>query len=509
VTLRIVSTPIIGAGLTRIGVDRQSGSPWFEAIPQNAGEWKARAEAIRASLVHADWLDALAPAFGASGAAADRLARAAKSGFAVTTGQQPGLFGGPLYTWWKALTALSFADRLEKETGLPVVPIFWAATDDSDYAEAAGTVLSTHSGAERICLPPVDDNSRSLAEVDLGDVSSQFERLVAATGSAPNGSVLEIVRSAYSPGHTIGSSYVDLLRKILEPLGIAVLDAAHPAVRVAAFPVLTQALAQSQQIEGALMLRSAELKTQKLSAQVKVVKGRSLVFSIAKGERDRVRIKDAPSVAESAEPGSLSPNVLLRPIVERSIVPTVAYIGGPAEVAYFAQVTAVADAMNATRPVVVPRWSGMVVEPRIERILDRYKLTAEDFRDPHAVETRMARESLSPDLVNRIQDLRKVVDSSVAELSAAPGADIVAPAVMEGLKRNVAHRIERLERRYTAAVKRDGNEALQDVAIARGALFPEGAPQERALNFVPLLARYGDEIISSAMTEISAHTAKL
>ena len=121
----------------------------------------------------------------------------------------------------------------------------------------------------------------------------------------------------------------------------------------------------------------------------------------------------------------------------------------------------------------------------------------------------MARESLSPDLVNRIQDFRKTIDASVADLSAAPGAGIVAPAVLDGLKRNVAHRIERLVRRYTAAVKRDGNDALGEIAIARGALFPEGLPQERALNFIPLLARYGDEIISSAMSEITAHTSKL
>jgi uncharacterized protein YllA (UPF0747 family) len=81
--------------------------------------------------------------------------------------------------------------------------------------------------------------------------------------------------------------------------------------------------------------------------------------------------------------------------------------------------------------------------------------------------------------------------------------------VIEGLKRNIAHRVDRLERRFTAAVKRDGNEALREIAVARGALFPDGAPQERALNFIPLLARYGDEVISSAMSEITAYTAKL
>ncbi|HUQ47783.1 MAG TPA: bacillithiol biosynthesis cysteine-adding enzyme BshC [Gemmatimonadaceae bacterium] len=508
-TLRVISTPIVGTGLTRVGVDRDATSPWFETVPRNAAEWKTRAETIRGSLIQADWLTPLAPAFNASGAAARRLERAAASGIAVTAGQQPGLFGGPLYTWWKALTALSLADRLERETGFPVVPIFWAATDDSDYAEAAGTVVSTHSGAERISLPPVDDNGRALAEVRLGDVSEQLLKLVAATGSAPNASIIELVRSAYSADHTVGSAYVELLRKILEPLGVAVIDASHPAVRKAASPILRQALLQLQPIEDALLARSADLKTHKLSAQVKLVKGRSLVFEVKEGARDRVRAKDAESTAERAGLASLGPNVLLRPIVERSIIPTVAYIGGPAEVAYFAQVTAVADAMKVTRPVIVPRWSGMVIEPRVERILERYNLSPEDFRDPHAVETRMARESLSPDLVNRIQDFRKSVDKAVADLSAAPGANIVAPAVLDGLRNNVGHRIERLERRFTAAVKRDGNEALRELAIARGALFPEGAPQERAQNFIPLLARYGDEIISAVMSEITAHTAKL
>jgi Uncharacterized protein conserved in bacteria len=275
VTLRVITTPILGTGLTRLGVSREAASPWFETVPRSSAEWKSRADGVRGSLVQSDWLSSLAPAFNATGAAAERLRRSADSGFAVTAGQQPGLFGGPLYTWWKAFTALSLANRLESETGLPVVPVFWAATDDSDYAEAAGTVVSTNSGAERISLPPMEDTGRALAEVRLGDVSAQIERLVAATGSAPNAAMLELVRASYSPDKTVGSAYVDLLRQILEPLGIAVIDAAHPVVRAAAFPLLKQALLQSKPIEDALLARSAEMKAQKLSAQVKVVKGRS------------------------------------------------------------------------------------------------------------------------------------------------------------------------------------------------------------------------------------------
>ena len=507
--MRVVSTPIVGSGLTRIGVDRSIESPWFEAVPKRAGEWSARADLIRKNLISDDWLDSLRPAFDAKGAASDRLEKAAKSGFAVTAGQQPGLFGGPLYTWWKALTALSLANRLEAETGRPVVPVFWAASDDSDYAEASETFIATPSGAERIALPPLEDTGRALAQIPIGDVSAQIEKLLASAGSASNSDIAEIIRKAYRPGATLGGAYLELLRSILGPLGIAVLDAAHPAVRSAAFPVLKQALESSQEIERSLVARSAELKEKKLSPQVKVVKGRTLVFADAGGQRDRIRIRDAHENAATSKPGDLGPNVLLRPIVERSLLPTVCYIGGPAEIAYFAQVTAVADAMNAPRPVIVPRWSGVVIEPRVEKILARYNIALEDLRDPHAVETRMARESLPPELMERIASLRQSLDQSIHALSSARGADLVAPTVLDGLVRNMTHRLDRLERRYVAAVKRQGNEALREIAIARGSLFPADIPQERALNGVPLLARYGDELVASALREIAPHTAQL
>jgi bacillithiol synthase len=507
--VKVVSTPIGGSGLTQIGIDRLAASAWFTPVPGSPAAWIERGALIRKNLVSGDWLDALRPAFDARGAAAARLERSAKSGFAVTAGQQPGLFGGPLYTWWKALTALSLADRLERETGLPVVPVFWAASDDSDYAEAAETFIATAAGAERIALPPLEDNGRALAQIPLGDVSAQVEKLLASAGSASNTHIADILRQAYRPGATIGGAYLELLRGVLEPLGVAVLDAAHPAVRSAAFPVLARALQSSQQIEDALVARSAAIKDKKMSPQVKVVKGRTLVFGETDGARDRIAIKESQDKLQSVKPGELGPNVLLRPIVERSILPTVCYIGGPAEIAYFAQVTAVADAMNTVAPVVVPRWSGMVIEPRVEKILARYDISPDDLRDPHAVETRMARESLPPALVERIASLRQSLSASVQALASTPGADLVAPTVLDGLVRNVTHRLDRLERRYVAAVKRRGNEALREVAVARGSLFPDNVPQERALNGVPLLARYGDELVTSAMREIATHTAQL
>ena len=505
---RVVSTPLARSPLAELA-DTGDSSQWFVQRPATPGQWKERATLMRDSLLDNDWLPALLPAFGSGSAAASRLAAAAESGVVVTAGQQPGLFGGPLYTWWKAFSALALADALEKSTGMPVAPVFWAATDDSDFAEASSTVVATHEGAERITMPEPDGTGVALSQVPLGNVEAQIRRIEAAAGSASGGRVLELVRAAYSDGRTIGGAYVTLLRSILEPLGISVLDAAHPAVRTAAHPVIVKSLERAAQIEAILAERSRELKAAGYAAQVKIVAGRSLAFAESNGRRERITVRDAKTAASDSAPGTLGPNVLLRPIVERSLIPTVAYVGGPAEIAYFAQVTAVAEALEVPAPLVVPRWSGFVLEPRIERIIARHGLKPEDFSDPHAVETRLARESIPPSVTQTVAELRSSIEKATAELGSAGSGDLIPNGVLEGLERNVRHRIDRLERRIAAGIKRRGTDALRDAAIARGALYPFGTPQERSLNFIPLLARYGDGLVEHLLIEIRAYVARL
>lgn len=483
-------------------------SAWYATRPHGSGEWRARAKKITAQLVSNDWLTPLLPALEPTGRAEERLRAAASGGgFVVTAGQQPALFGGPLYTWWKALSAVAFADALEKETGLPVAPVYWAATDDSDFVEAASTVVATSEAAQRISLDHLNDPGLPMSLVPLGDVTRQLEALRAAAGSASHPAILEIVERVYSSGETIGTSFVKLLRNLLSPLGVAVLDASHAAVRTQARPVLERALERAVAIESALVDRDMELKNSGYSSQVQTVRGRSLVFSSTDGRRVRIpSTHDSSTINKSVE---LSPNVLLRPIVERSILPTIAYLGGPAEIAYFAQVKAVAAAMETEAPLILPRWSGVVIEPRIQKILDKYKLTPDDFKDPQAIETRIATESLPEDLGSTLEELRRVVDEQIATLGAADPGNLVSGKVIEGLRRNVLHRLERLERRYRAAIKRRGNDALRDIATARAALYPLGVAQERALNVVPLLARYGDSLFESVMTEVIPHAASL
>ena len=174
--------------------------------------------------------EAIAPAIAATGAAAARLERVRRAGgVVVTTGQQPGLFGGPVYTWSKAVGALALADALESATGIPTAAVFWAATDDADFLEA-----SRPSCSDRRCRTP-EPASRAgpgtpMSLAPLGDVSSELAALAAACGSAADHRPLAAVASAYSGDATVGGAYVALLRSQLEPLGVPVLDASHPSV---------------------------------------------------------------------------------------------------------------------------------------------------------------------------------------------------------------------------------------------------------------------------------------
>ena len=506
--LELRSRPLGGSPLVDLAGKPDTPTDWYEPRPDGEG-WKRRVAETAAEFEGGAWLRALAPAMDAKGAAAERLKRVAEmNGVVVTTGQQPGLFGGPLYTWFKAMSALALADELEQRTGAAAAPVFWAATDDSDFAEASETTVSVPGGAEVIRIESAAQSGRPLSAVPLGDLSAQIEALTRACGSAPNGAALEAVRAAYSEGATVGAAYVRLLRALLEPLGVAVLDAAHAAVRAAGLPLLQQALARGRDLEAALKERSKALKDAGHRAQVAHVAGRTLVFNNAGGARHRVRVREAEAI--TADSADLSPNVLLRPVMERAILPTVAYVGGPAEIAYFAQVSAVADGLGAKRPLIVPRFSGVIVEPHVRKILAKIGADVDDFADPHAVETRVAKEQLPSALAKALKKARTRVETALEELEKADSSAAALPStVVEGAKRQLLHKLDRLERRYVAATKRQGSELLTEVATARGALYPDGEPQERALNVIPFLAKYGDDVFAAIRAKAREHAASL
>ena len=476
--------------------------------PRTLADWTAHVASVRAS-AGPEWLSSLAGAFEASGAAEARLARAARDGIVVTTGQQAVLFGGPLYTLSKAISALALANALQEALGIPVAPVFWAATDDADFLEASRVHVGSADGLRRLALAEAPPAGTPMSRAALGDTTALLQHLHRACGSGAHERFFEMARAAWSTQPTLGGAYVAHLRALLQPLGIAVLDSAHPAVRGAALPLLRRALERASAVHDALAERADALRSHGFEPQVADDRGLSLVFAHEEGVRRRLAVAEAPRAAAGASP-ELSPNVLLRPVVERAILPTAAYLGGPGEIAYFAQVTAVAGALGAADPVVLPRWSGLVVEPHAARALGRLGVRPADCADAHALETRFARATMPAEVTQSWERLQQALAASLDDLDAAVrDTRLLPPAMIAGLRRSLGHKLGRAERRLLAAAKRRDDQVRRDIMTVVSALHPLGKRQERVLNFVPMLARGGDPLLAEMLAGARRHAASL
>ena len=508
--LRVVSELLGGSPLAAVALAADPrGAPWFVPMPAGAEAWRARARAIGQRFTGTGWLDAIAPALGEPGRGVARLQRvAAAGGIVVTTGQQPGLAGGPLYTLHKALTAHALAAELERVTGVPAVPLFWAATDDADLAEAMHVAVAGPDGATWLDGAQAEDTGEVLMQRALPDVAASIAHAIEAAGVHADPGMARVLRAAYARGATVGGAYLAVLRATLEPLEIAVVDAWHPVLRGAASPHLRRALAHGDAIAGALHARGRELVAAGFEPQVSEVEGLSLVFHVEHGVKTRIPLADAVQRSRDAAPDALSANVLMRPVLESLLVPTVAYVGGPGEIAYFAQVSAVAGALGVPDPLVVPRWSGTVIEPHVGRMMASRGITLEELAEPHAAEATRARTLVPPRGLAALERLRETIDAEL-EIVASSNPVGVPSRSIEGARLLLRGRADRLERRMIAGAKRADTELVRILRVIRGALRPGGGRQERALAWWPLLARHGEPLLQQLRREAAAHAARL
>ena len=508
--MRTITRQLGGSALSRAAIGGELPE-WYSEIPRGETGWGGAARAVASRFKSEPWLERLAPAFNATGLAASKLdAVAAGAGIVVTGGQQPGLFGGPLYVLYKAVTLMELARALETVTSLPVAAVFWAAADDADFVEASHVSVVSDGRLEHLAMMQPAIPGRSMAQTPLGDVSDLLDRLDIACGNVASPAYLRSVREAYVGAATVGSAYVELLRTILAPLGVAVLDAAHPAVREAGQATVYSALVHADSISEALKTRALDITARGYRPQVAQVPNLSLVFeTMDDGTRRRVPIREAASVAAAGDAHRLGPNVLLRPVMELQILPTVTYVGGPGEIAYFAQVSAVANALEVPVPRIVPRWSGTFVEEDVDNTLTRLGATESDFADPHAIEGRVARSAVSGPVLAAVNQIRQSVTSAAETMRADNQTTEALGRSIGTMQAGIEHRLARLERRYAAAVKQRGTDELRDVARVRAALAPDGAPQERVLSFIPFLARHGGEFLDSLQQAARTHVDRL
>jgi bacillithiol synthase len=500
---RVLTEPIGGSRLSQAmqrgeipGLDR----PW----PTTPHAWRARVLAAR-QRVGPGWLARLAPAFGDS-ASLPPLARAAADGVVVSTGQQAGLFGGPMLTLVKALSARALAAAIERATGVPTATVFWAATDDADFAEAATVMIPGTGEPRRLSLTEAPPRGTPMSNAPIRGVGPLLDAMAGVAGSAGDAGI-EALRRCYRDGETIGGAYLAFMREILAPWGVAVLDASHPAVLDAARPITVRALDQATDIERQMAGWDAGLAGRMLRPQVESVPGLSLVFANENGVKLRIQVAKAKQALAARMP--LSPNVLLRPIVEASILPTIAYAAGPGEIAYFAQIPPIAAALGVDRPVAVPRWSTTVVEPSIDRILERYGVAIAELRDFDGLLTRLVRQRTPAAVGRPLIELRAEIDRVATALAATAGTHRIDSKIVDGIRAQLELRLDRGERRITAALKRNEVELRRDLGTARASLYPEGVRQERSLSFVPFLARYDAPLVEAMLSAAALHADTL
>ncbi|MGH7679714.1 MAG: bacillithiol biosynthesis protein BshC [Gemmatimonadaceae bacterium] len=511
------------SGTSRVITEPLGGSPLSLAVqtgrlpaeirlrrPSSPQEWSEHASRVRSG-VDDGWLERIRAALTPGGAAAKRLNQVAgERGIVVTTGQQPGLFGGPVYTLSKALSALALADSLEKQLGVPVAPVFWAATDDADFLEAKSASVADADGLHELSLAGSPPPGTPMSDVPLGNVGPLVDQLLKASGSAAHGAFFELARAAFTGERTLGDAYVRLLRGLLEPLGIAVLDASHPSSRDAARPVLLSALERAADVTRATAECAAAIRRAGFEPQVEDDRGLALVFVREKGIKRRISISEAKAFLGDAVRADLSPNVLLRPVVERTILPTAAYVAGPGELAYFTQANAVARALGRDDVVGVPRWSCTVIEPFVERALRRLGVQHHELKDLHGLERRLATAALPESVAAAWKRLLEQVSGAVREVGAAVDATaLMPPTVIEGLERSLSHRLSRAERRLIAAAKRRDEQVRRDLEVASAGLYPLGNRQERVLNYIPMLARAGNPLLDAMRAAAAVHATSL
>jgi bacillithiol biosynthesis cysteine-adding enzyme BshC len=447
------------------------------------------------------------------------LKRLRQGAAAIVTGQQVGLFGGPMFAVYKALTAVKLAEEATA-AGIDSVPVFWLATSDHDLAEVNHVSLPGSDGT----LRTLATSSRGAAGAPVSDVRLGEEILPVVEEAASllgDSEAAQLLRECYRSGETLGSAFARLYTRLFGQWGVILLDAADAELHQVAAPIYRSAIERSEELDVALLARGQALEHAGYYQQVKVTPSSVLLFAMHEGARTPIHRRDGSSkIAEfvigsepgaeklssaelldriASEPQHFSPNVLLRPVVQDYLLPSLVYTGGAAEAAYFAQVGAVYEKLVGRVTPVVPRFSATLVEPKVQRWLRQYGITVLDtFQGPEALRQALASHALPAGLQAAFERANKSVGESFSNLQEALAK--LDPTLVEASQTGaskVHYQLDRLRERAMAAELRRSEVVGRHAEALSSALYPGNALQERGVGGIYFVARHGTELLRS------------
>jgi bacillithiol biosynthesis cysteine-adding enzyme BshC len=467
-------------------------------------------------------------AFGCSEPTLANIQRLSESGtFAIVTGQQVGLFSGPAFTLYKALTTVRLAQSLSDQ-GLPCVPVFWLATEDHDLEEVAQGATFDE---EYNLVPLRDSGDRPSPRSPVGEVRhtaeisaalSQLESLLPESESRSR--LLQDLRECYMPGVTWGESFARFLTRLFGRWGVILMDPLDEAVHRLSAGVYQQALGNAAELRAGVLESSHALVQRGYHAQVHVVEDSTLVFVARHGDRVALHQREGKFFTDGSEgislpqlqsllaerPLDLSPNVLLRPLVQDALLPTLAYVAGPSELAYLGQAKSLYKELGRPQPVVFPRAAFTLIDSRTDRLMEKYKLNLDDvWQGDEHLSQKIAASGFAEGWSERFEQSERELQQLLDRLQG--DIEKLDPTLLDTLqhtKEKMKYQMERLRGKLTRAALGRSDLLVRHVQALSRFLMPHKDLQERRVGGAYFLGRAGYELLDRLLAQVQVRCSE-
>jgi len=504
--------------------------PFFSGHPSRPEDWAAaiaRAQAFPrnrervAAIVGEQQQGRGAPA--EARAAAARLADPRT--VAVVTGQQAGLFGGPLYTLLKAMSAVKLAEQVAKQHGVPAVAIFWIESEDHDWQEVSScAVLDAEMHRRTITLgtpPGAGESTVSSVRLDPSIIAAVESLRATLPTNEFTDDTLTRLAAAYRPGAGMSEAFGRWLETVLGGLGLVVYDSSDPASKTLVAPIFTRELESPRTTTRLAAEQGDALVALGYHAQV-VPHGDNVALFKLNGIRETIHFREgefvvadttvvpAPALVEEARqhPDRFSPNVLLRPLVQDTLFPTVCYVAGPNELAYLAQLRPIYAHFGIPEPLMVSRASVTLLDSAGAKFLQKYQVPLETLQpDDEAALNHLLEHQLPKSVEDAFDTVSRAVESGMGRLiEAVPLIDPTLAGATHSSLGRMQHDLRTLHEKIIHAAKRRDETLRRQFARTRAQAFPDSHAQERSVGFVYFLNRYGMALIDRLHDDLPLDT---
>jgi bacillithiol biosynthesis cysteine-adding enzyme BshC len=447
---------------------------------------------------------------------------------AVVTGQQVGLLTGPLYTIYKTITALQLADQLADETGRPVVPVFWMAGEDHDFEEVAHTHVLQHNNLVELAYEAPTGSDENLGAVGRLELTEQITAVLDELDETLPSSdfklrLMQDVRAAYQPGTTLADAFGRLLRALFPNTGLVLMSSDDARLKQLAAPLFRRELTDYAEAYGRIEATSDVLERD-YHAQVHARP--TNLFWLEASRRLPIDAQDDGSFvlrgtertfteAElldrlDAHPEAFSPNVVLRPLMQDTLLPTAAYVAGPGETSYFAQYRGVYDWAEIPMPIIYPRASVSLVESKVEKVLDKFDLSVADLVegvDP--LFQRIVVDAMDVDVEGVFEDVTRSLHQAINELKPAVEAvDSTLARSAEATRAALMNEMEAFKSRVVRAEKNNQDEVRAQIEKVHANLVPGSTLQERVVSVLYFLNKYSPELLAELRVALDVDTTE-